>query len=66
MTAQEKLQLAIETTIAAGYQLNSEAFEFLCQNCETNDPLAIMNLALEKIQHLPDKPMFIEKDFLEA
>ena len=32
MSAEEKLQKAIEATIAAGYQLNSEAFEFLSQN----------------------------------
>ena len=66
MSAQEKLQRAIEATIAAGYQLNSEAFEFLIQNAETNDPVTIMNLALERIEALQDKPMFIERDFLEA
>ncbi len=66
MSAQEKLQAAIEATITAGYQLNSEAFEFLIQNAETSDPLAVMNLALEKMAGLADKPMFIEKAFLEA
>ena len=66
MSMQEKLQRAIQATIAAGYQLNSEAFEFLCQNCETNDPVTMMNLALERIQELEEKPMFIERDFLEA
>ena len=34
MSAEEKLQKAIEATIAAGYQLNSEAFEFLIQNSQ--------------------------------
>ena len=66
MSAQEKLQRAIQATIAAGYQLNSEAFEFLCQNCETSDPVTIMNLAFERIQELQEKPMFIERGFLEA
>ena len=66
MSAQEKLQRAIQATIAAGYQLNSEAFEFLCQNCETRDPVTIMNLAFERIQELREKPMFIEKSFLES
>jgi hypothetical protein len=66
MSTQEKLQRAIQATIAAGYQLNSEAFEFLSQNCETNDPLTIMKLALERIQEIQDKPMFIERGFLEA
>ncbi len=49
MSAQEKLQQAIQAIMAAGYQLNSEAFEFLIQNAETNDPITITNLALEKI-----------------
>ncbi len=66
MSAQEKLQRAIQAVIAAGYQLNSEAFEYLSQNCETNDPESIMNLALERIHELQDKPMFIERAFLEA
>jgi DNA polymerase II small subunit len=66
MSAQEKLQKAIEITITAGYQLNSEAFEFLIQNAEASDPVAIVNLALEKMAALQDKPMFIEKAFLEA
>jgi DNA polymerase II small subunit len=66
MSAQEKLQKAIEATIAAGYQLNSEAFEFLSQNCGTNDPENIMNVALKRIQELQNKPMFIERAFLEA
>lgn len=65
MSGKERLQKAIETTIAAGYQLNSDAFEFLSCNCETNDPLNIMNTALEKIESLADKPFFIEKGFLE-
>jgi DNA polymerase II small subunit len=66
MSAQEKLQKAIQATMAAGYQLNREAFDYLCQNCETNDPVTTMNLAIERIQALQDKPMFIEKSFLEA
>lgn len=66
MSTQEKLQRAIQATIAAGYQLNIEAFEFLIQNSKTNDPCTIMNLALERIQELHDKPMFIERHFLET
>jgi DNA polymerase II small subunit len=66
MSAQEKLQIAIQAIMAAGYQLNSEAFEFLIQNAETNDPVQITNLALERIETLQDKPMFIERAFLEA
>ncbi|MDR0371970.1 MAG: DNA-directed DNA polymerase II small subunit [Nitrososphaerota archaeon] len=66
MSTQDKLQRAIEATITAGYQLNSEAFEFLIQNAETNDPFEIIKAALQKIEALSDKPMFIERTFLEA
>jgi len=66
MSAQEKLQQVIETTIAAGYQLNSEAFEFLFQNAESNDPVTVMNLTLERMATMQDKPLFIERGFLEA
>ena len=65
MSGNEKLQKAIEATITAGYQLNSEAFEFLSQNAETKDPVDLMNLALEKLQGLEEKPIFIDKRFLE-
>ena len=66
MSGNEKLQKAIEATIAAGYQLNSEAFEFLSQNADTTDPVNIMNLAFQRLQDLEDKPFFIEKAFLET
>ncbi len=66
MSTQEKLQQAIEEIIMAGYQLNSEAFEFLCQNADSNDPVCIVHQALGKIQEAEEKPLFIEKDFLKA
>jgi len=66
MSTQDRFQLAIQATMEAGYQLNSEAFEFLIQNSQTNDPVIIMNLALEQIRGLQEKPNFIEKSFLEA
>ena len=66
MSGNEKLQKALEATIAAGYQLNSEAFEFLSQNADTTDPLNIMNLAFQRLQDLQDKPFFIERAFLET
>ncbi len=66
MSAQDKLQRAIEAAIMAGYQLNSEAFEYLSQNCETADPESVMNTALQRIQKLEHKPVFIERDFLET
>jgi DNA polymerase II small subunit len=66
VSEREKLQRAVEATIAAGYQLNSEAFEFLNKAAATDDPTAIMNKALQRIEELREKPLFIDKSFLEA
>jgi DNA polymerase II small subunit len=65
MSENERLQKAIEATIIAGYQLSSDAFNYLCQNCKGMDPLAIMNMVLHEIKSLKEKPFFIEKIFLE-
>jgi DNA polymerase II small subunit len=66
MSEREKLQKAIETTIAAGYQLNRDAFEFLSIVAATDDPTAIMNKALQRIEELEEKPLFIDRSFLET
>jgi DNA polymerase II small subunit len=66
MSEQERLQKAVEATIAAGYQLDSEAFEFLSQTAGATDPANIMNLALEKLADMQEKPFFIDKVFLES
>ena len=65
MSGNERLQKAIEATIIAGYQLSSDAFEYLSQNCQATDPLAIMNMVLHEMKSLKEKPFFIEKIFLE-
>jgi DNA polymerase II small subunit len=61
----EKLQKAIELTITAGYQLNKEAFEFLSLVASTEDPTEIISKAIQKIDGLKEKPLFIDKNFLE-
>ncbi len=66
MIETEKLQRAVETAIAAGYQLNSEAFEFLNKITATDDPTTVMSKALQRIEELEEKPLFIDKDFLET
>lgn len=65
MSTSEKLKKALEAAIMAGYQLNSEAFEFLSLNSENADPVDLMNLALERLADMREKPFFIEKVFLE-
>jgi DNA polymerase II small subunit len=65
MVENERLQKAIEATIIAGYQLSSDAFDYLCHSCEGTDPLAIMNMVLHEMRNLKEKPFFIEKVFLQ-
>jgi DNA polymerase II small subunit/DNA polymerase delta subunit B len=65
VSSSEKLQKAVELTIAAGYQLNKEAFEFLNEASITEDPVEIVSKALAKIETLKNKPLFIERSFLE-
>jgi len=61
----ERLQRAVSFTIAAGYQLNKEAFEFLNTISQKEDPLSLMEEAIKKIEELPEKPLFINRSFLE-
>ncbi|MEM2936992.1 MAG: DNA-directed DNA polymerase II small subunit [Candidatus Bathyarchaeia archaeon] len=65
MSRIEKLQKAVELTLSAGYQLNRDAFDFLNMAAATEDPVEIMSKALEKIESLKDKPLFIGKSLLE-
>jgi len=44
----ERLQRAVSFTIAAGYQLNKEAFEFLNTISKTEDPLSLMEEGHQK------------------
>jgi DNA polymerase II small subunit len=66
MSEREKLQRAVEATIAAGYQLNSEAFELLSTAAVKDDPTTIISMALQRIEELEEKPVFIDKNFLET
>lgn len=65
MSVSEKLQKAIHATIAAGYQLDSEAFEFLNAIAPDNDLTKLMERALQRMEELNEKPLFIDKSFLE-
>jgi DNA polymerase II small subunit len=65
MSETEKLQKAVALTIAAGYQLDKEAFEFLKLIAAGEDLSKIMDRALKKIAALSEKPLFIDRVFLE-
>ncbi|NLE03962.1 MAG: hypothetical protein GX638_04040, partial [Crenarchaeota archaeon] len=66
MSASAKLQKAIEITIAAGYQIDKEAFEFLSAISSDKDPSELVSKALEKINLIEEKPLFINRNFLES
>lgn len=61
----EKLQKAVSHVIAAGYQLDKEAFDFLDTLSQTEDPTKLTEEAVKKIETLSQRPMFIGKAFLE-
>lgn len=65
MSEAQKLQKAVELTIAAGYQMNSDAFEFLSLLSSTQDPTEVVNKAIHDIDALEEKPVFIDRSFLE-
>jgi DNA polymerase II small subunit len=65
MGGKEQLQKAVALTLTAGYQLNREAFEFLSIAAESEDPTEIMNRAVQKIGDLAERPLFIDRSFLE-
>lgn len=65
MSEINKLQKAVQASILAGYQLDSEAFAYLSAIAPIQDPTEIINRALLEIQELAEKPMFIERQFLE-
>lgn len=66
MSESGRLQKAVELTVTAGYQMDSEAFEFLSTIAAVDDPTDVINRALLKIEALEDKPFFIGKSFLES
>jgi hypothetical protein len=56
MSEKERLQKAIETTLTTGYQLSTDAFDYLCHCSKETDPLTIMNMVLHEINLLKEKP----------
>jgi len=66
VSCNERLQKAVSFTMEAGYQLDREAFEFLHALAEKEDPLYLMKEAIKKIRGLQQKPLFIDRPFLES
>ncbi|MGQ9565835.1 MAG: DNA-directed DNA polymerase II small subunit [Candidatus Bathyarchaeales archaeon] len=63
--AEEKLQKAISITLSAGYQLDKEAFQFLNDLAQIEDPSIIIEDVIKKLETLSEKPLFIAKSHLE-
>lgn len=61
----DRLQRAVSFTIAAGYQLDKQAFDFLNTLSQTEDPVKLMEEVVKKIKNLPQKTLFIQRRFLE-
>ena len=65
MSLNENLRKAVSYTVSSGYQLDKEAFEFLSSLSKTTDPTEFMEKVIEKAQSLVEKPIFLNKEFLE-
>jgi len=65
MSESNRLQQAVSFTISSGFQLDKEAFEFLNDIAKTEDPLYLMEEVIKKIRNSSQKPLFINRDFLE-
>ncbi|UCF58573.1 MAG: DNA-directed DNA polymerase II small subunit [Candidatus Bathyarchaeota archaeon] len=61
----DRLQRAVSFTIAAGYQLDKQAFDFLNTLSQTEDPVRLMEQVIKEIKNLPQKTLFIQRSFLE-
>lgn len=65
MNENKKLQEAVHLAMTAGYQIKREAFEFLTLLATTEDPSKLMTKAIEQLNSLNEKSLFIEKQMLE-
>jgi len=63
---EDKLHRAVSFTIASGYQLREDAFDFLNIVSKTQDPVELMEEIIKRTETLEEKPLYIERDFLEA
>jgi len=61
----EILQKAVSSIIEAGFQLDTNAFNFLSALPQTEDILKLTEETLKKIRTTPEKPLFISRDYLE-
>ena len=61
----ERIQKAVSFAITSGYQLEKGAFDFLETMSQTEDPVKLMEEAVKRVEALSEKPLFINRSFLE-
>jgi len=61
----EKIQEAVALAITSGYQLDKDAFALLKTMSQTRDPVKLIEETVKRIETLSEKPLFIDRVFLE-
>jgi len=61
----EQLQRAVSFALEAGYQIDKTAFDFLEILSKTEDPIALVEKTIKRIESLTQKPLFINRSLLE-
>ncbi len=61
----EQIKKAVEFAIDAGYQLNSDAFALLETLSKSEDPVVLIEETIRELDNLAQKPLFIDRAFLE-
>jgi DNA polymerase II small subunit len=61
----KKLHKAVQFTLAAGYQLDKEAFELLSKIAETHDLEKVVSEVIRKMEKAPPKTFFINRQLVE-
>lgn len=65
MSEDKRVKEAIALSLTAGYQLDRDAFDFLSLVAGTEDPVKLVEVALERVKRLGDNPLFINRVLLE-
>ena len=65
-TSDQRLRQAISLIIEAGYQLDINALNFLKSLTQNSEMDETVNKTLEELASLPEHPLFLTKESLEA
>ncbi len=66
MESEQRLKQTVSLIIKAGYQLDVEALNFLKNTVDRAEAEEAIRRILDDLSALPDKPLFLKKEFLEA